>query len=104
MGRKGEVNDAPATDPSLPLTARELSDLMRSRGEEAMQIITDKYGGVLEICKKLKTSPNEGMAIWVCVCDADDCASNTFAVFANTSLLPLLAQLSPLSVCVSLQV
>ena len=60
MGRKGEVNNAPANNPDFPVSARELSDLMRQRGEEALQTINDKYGGVAELCKKLKTSPTEG--------------------------------------------
>ena len=40
----------------------ELRDLMQHRGPEAYQILQDRYGGVLELCKRLYTSPNEGMS------------------------------------------
>lgn len=59
MGKK-DVEAGPVTDSRYPLTAQELSELMRTRGEEAKQIIEQKYGSVLEICKKLNTSPNDG--------------------------------------------
>lgn len=42
------------------LTVQELRELMEHRGREALEIINNKYGGVLEICKKLRTSPTEG--------------------------------------------
>lgn len=38
----------------------ELRELMEHRGREAYELIQNKYGGVLEMCKKLYTSPNEG--------------------------------------------
>ncbi|OQV17008.1 Plasma membrane calcium-transporting ATPase 3 [Hypsibius exemplaris] len=45
----------------FPVSAQELSDIMRCRREEAKDFIQQKYGGVLELCKKLRTSPNEGL-------------------------------------------
>ena len=39
---------------------KELRDLMKLRGDEAYEFIQTTYGGVLEVCKKLYTSPNEG--------------------------------------------
>ncbi len=38
----------------------ELKALMEYRGGEACDKLTADYGGVLEMCKRLKTSPNEG--------------------------------------------
>ncbi|XP_076447724.1 plasma membrane calcium-transporting ATPase 2-like isoform X3 [Babylonia areolata] len=43
------------------LTLQELRELMEHRGSEALNLINTKYGGVLEMCKKLKTSPTEGL-------------------------------------------
>ena len=43
------------------LTVRELRELMEHRSHEGLELINSKHGGVLEICKKLKTSPTEGM-------------------------------------------
>ena len=42
---------------------KELQELMEHRGHEAYQKIQDDYGGVLEICKRLYTSPSEGRHI-----------------------------------------
>ncbi|XP_076469324.1 plasma membrane calcium-transporting ATPase 2-like isoform X2 [Babylonia areolata] len=44
------------------LTLQELRELMEHRGGEALDIINNKYGGVVEICKKLKSSPTEGLS------------------------------------------
>ncbi|XP_041348838.1 plasma membrane calcium-transporting ATPase 2-like isoform X2 [Gigantopelta aegis] len=41
---------------------KDLRDLMKLRGDEAYEYIQTTYGGVLEICKKLYTSPNEGLS------------------------------------------
>ena len=38
----------------------ELRVLMESRGHEGYTKLQTDYGGVLELCKKLYTSPNEG--------------------------------------------
>ena len=59
MGKKSGADSELVHDPSFPLTAQELSDIMRARGEEAVGII-NQYGGIQEICRKLKTSQNEG--------------------------------------------
>lgn len=44
------------------LTVDELRELMELRGHEAYEMIQTKYGGVMEMCKKLFTSPNEGLS------------------------------------------
>lgn len=42
------------------ITLKQLRDLMEHRGREGIQKIND-LGGVQEICKKLYTSPSEGI-------------------------------------------
>lgn len=44
------------------LTLMELRELMEFRKQEAYQVIQTKYNGVLEMCKKLYTSSNEGLS------------------------------------------
>ncbi|ESO99441.1 hypothetical protein LOTGIDRAFT_186814 [Lottia gigantea] len=44
------------------LTLKELRELMEHRGAEGYNLIQSKYNGVLEMCKKLYTSPNEGLS------------------------------------------
>ena len=50
---------------SLPIQFRcklkELRDLMEVRGHEAVLRIQQDYGGVVELCRRLYTSPNEGI-------------------------------------------
>ncbi|XP_074644594.1 plasma membrane calcium-transporting ATPase 2-like isoform X2 [Tubulanus polymorphus] len=43
------------------LTVKELRELMEIRGAEALRKINSTYGGIFEICKKLKTSPTDGL-------------------------------------------
>ena len=57
------------------ITVSELRELMEHRGVEALELIADKHGGVINLCKKLKTSPTQGehefcqfYAFCVCVC------------------------------------
>ena len=38
----------------------DLRTLMEKRKKEGYDAIQEKYGGVVEMCKKLYTSPNEG--------------------------------------------
>lgn len=52
--------DADGQSRQFGCTAEELQHLMELRGREAIQTIQTKYGGVLELCKRLYTSPNEG--------------------------------------------
>jgi len=40
----------------------ELRDLMELRGHDACQRIHAQYSGVLELCKRLYTSPTEGQS------------------------------------------
>jgi Ca2+ transporting ATPase len=42
------------------LTLEELRELMEHRKHEAYETIQTRYNGVLEMCKKLYTSSNEG--------------------------------------------
>ena len=44
------------------VTVPELRALMEHRGHDAYQKLQDDYGGVLELCKRLYTSPNEGQS------------------------------------------
>ncbi len=43
------------------VTVKELRDLMEERGRDAFDKLQTDYGGALELCKRLKTSPREGM-------------------------------------------
>ena len=45
---------------SFGVALEELRVLMEHRGHEGYQKIQNDHGGVLELCKKLYTSPNEG--------------------------------------------
>ena len=42
------------------VTLKQLRELMEFRGHEALERINSEFGGVLEICKKLYTSPQDG--------------------------------------------
>lgn len=50
--------------PEYGITLEELRDLMQIKGADAVETISKKYGGVLEICKKLYTSTSEGKFIF----------------------------------------
>jgi len=41
-------------------TIPELQELMRHRGPDGWQKISSDYGGVMELCRRLRTSPTEG--------------------------------------------
>jgi len=41
-------------------TLKELRELMEQRGLDAVARIQQQYGGVLELCRRLYTSPTEG--------------------------------------------
>jgi len=43
------------------VTLSELRELMELRGHDAYQRIQSQHGGVLELCKRLYTSPTEGI-------------------------------------------
>jgi len=40
---------------------KELRELMEQRGIDAVARIQQQYGGVLELCRRLYTSPTEGI-------------------------------------------
>ena len=42
-------------------TAKELKELMETRGTDAVNRVLHKYGTVDEICRRLHVVPNEGM-------------------------------------------
>lgn len=44
------------------ITTQQLQKLMEVRGREAVERLNNEYGGVLEVCKLLYTSPNEGLS------------------------------------------
>lgn len=45
------------------ISLKQLRDIMEHRGREGVQKIQE-FGGIMEICKKLYTSPNEGKNIF----------------------------------------
>ncbi|XP_037094678.1 plasma membrane calcium-transporting ATPase 2-like isoform X7 [Pollicipes pollicipes] len=44
------------------VTLKQLRELMECRGQEAIERINTEFGGILEICKKLYTSPQDGLS------------------------------------------
>ncbi|KAF8771932.1 Plasma membrane calcium-transporting ATPase 3 like protein [Argiope bruennichi] len=44
------------------VTVAELRELMECRGYEAVQMIQDEHGGVHNLCRKLHTSPTDGLS------------------------------------------
>ncbi|OTF77092.1 plasma membrane calcium-transporting ATPase 3-like protein [Euroglyphus maynei] len=44
------------------ITVMELRELMDSRGQESISKIQQKYGSVMNLCQKLRTSQNEGLS------------------------------------------
>jgi len=44
-------------------TAKELKELMETRGVDAVNRLKYKYGTVDDLCKRLHVSPNEGKSI-----------------------------------------
>lgn len=56
------ANDGAVGGTDFGCTVEELKTLMEHRGHEAHQKIQNDYGGVFELCKRLKTSPNEGLS------------------------------------------
>ena len=51
------MDDQPA---KFGCSLKELRELMEHRSHEGYAKIQNDYGGVLELCKRLYTSPNEG--------------------------------------------
>jgi len=47
-------------------TLKELRELMEQRGLDAVARIQQQYGGVLELCRRLYTSPTEGTLLACC--------------------------------------
>uniref|UniRef100_T1J4D2 Calcium-transporting ATPase n=1 Tax=Strigamia maritima TaxID=126957 RepID=T1J4D2_STRMM len=44
------------------VTLKQLRELMEVRGREGIQKMNTEFGGIQELCKKLYTSPNEGLS------------------------------------------
>jgi len=59
----GSDATADGTDIKFGCTIAELQQLMTHRGPDGCQKITSDYGGVMELCRRLKTSPTEGKSI-----------------------------------------
>lgn len=47
-------------DGNYGLSVADLRNINEQKGPEAVDLIQNKYGGTLEVCKLLYTSPNEG--------------------------------------------
>lgn len=54
------AEDASAMAAQFGCSLKELRELMEYRGHEGYEKIQNDYGGAHELCKRLKTSPNEG--------------------------------------------
>ncbi|XP_077539117.1 plasma membrane calcium-transporting ATPase 3 isoform X6 [Haemaphysalis longicornis] len=44
------------------VTVQQLRELMETRGHEAIQRIQEEFGGIQELCRKLYTSPTDGLS------------------------------------------
>lgn len=44
--------------------AQELSELLELDNQEAILRVRDQYGGIKELCRRLKTSPNTGLLLF----------------------------------------
>ncbi len=64
-GMAETVDDRPAR---FGCSLKELRELMEHRSHEGYQKIMNDYGGVLELCKRLYTSPNEGRIPFFNIC------------------------------------
>lgn len=42
----------------------ELKELMQHRGPDGYKMLQHIYGGSMEICNRLRTSPTEGIDLW----------------------------------------
>ena len=62
LGMMGEEERAAGYGVSV----KELKNLMEARGRESYDKIQAEYGGVLELCKRLKTSPTQGRCFHSC--------------------------------------
>jgi len=51
---------AAGSAPQFGCSLKELRELMEQRGLDAVARIQQQYGGVLELCRRLYTSPTEG--------------------------------------------
>jgi len=54
---------AGGSPPQFGCTLKELRELMEQRGLDAVARMQQQYGGVLELCRRLYTSPTEGIQI-----------------------------------------
>ena len=53
-------HDQHQDQPSFVLTTNDLQDLMQTRGAEGVARLQHEFGGVVELCRRLLTSPTEG--------------------------------------------
>jgi len=56
----GVANDMDGRPIEFGCTVKELRELMEQRGLDACTRIQQQYGGVLDLCRRLYTSPTEG--------------------------------------------
>jgi Ca2+ transporting ATPase len=58
----GLANELDGCQVQFGCTVKDLRELMEQRGLDAVAKIEQQYGGVLELCKRLYTSPTEGLS------------------------------------------
>ncbi|KER30998.1 hypothetical protein T265_02676 [Opisthorchis viverrini] len=61
MRDRHSIQNARGVGDKFDCTMQELQGLMQLRGAEALDVITRKYDGVTGLCKRLRTSPTEGL-------------------------------------------
>ncbi|GIY56470.1 plasma membrane calcium-transporting ATPase 3 [Caerostris darwini] len=59
VGERASSMERPAR---YGVSLKELRELMEYRGRDAVHRIRDEYGGIQELCKKLYTSPTDGLS------------------------------------------
>jgi len=60
----GGASDKSPQSVEFGVTLSELRELMELRGNDAHQRIQSQYSGVLELCRRLYTSPTEGQSLY----------------------------------------
>ncbi|TGZ62342.1 hypothetical protein CRM22_007480 [Opisthorchis felineus] len=61
MRERQSIQNARDVGDKFDCTMQELQGLMQLRGAEALDVITRKYDGATGLCKRLRTSPTEGL-------------------------------------------
>nr|AAW24961.1 SJCHGC07111 protein [Schistosoma japonicum] len=61
MRERCSTGDDHTSSESFGCSMRELQALMQLRGAEAVEVLNKRFGGATGLCKRLKTSPTEGL-------------------------------------------